>query len=808
MLLEEWPPISRPMKAGGMNSHFASFISTAMAVAAEHKLKWPTACNEEGQLYHHDRWNLTAAVGMSPPPTLWLSHIGYDRRGLKILNDLRRQQNLAPVAVCPLPSHWRDLYVATVVNDVFVKGRKPHGALGNVARWIKLMAAAAYPADPWDLDGEQVRMGYNAALLIGQSGKLASNYEMAVRLIIDGHHLADRPGLARSCLPLTTVEAQAAQARVDAERKRVNGHVRVEKLRQELSERKGSTRLPEDRAFWELVRIVFTVEPTTFSDAIRFEVLKIALVTGLRAGELASLPADCLRWREYHDADGQRADHKGGIGRSLMLRHFAEKQAEGRRQGEMVLYETAQHIPPIFEDVVVEAVQRVLSIAKPMRDRLRAQAATSRLLPEYRPDDLMPAHEAYVRISGSAMFSNLELPSDLVGRYRASYDPAVVEEIWRYQMDRLDDLRFIPAVQYWSKYRSKGLIALRDQDGIPIDGKAKWPDVYVRVIELEELIRKHMPTKVPDGTPQRLASGQLLQPHDHLFLMPVRGLVEGRNAGIVDTTRYFAAGRISVGDIIGAVSVAQGISVFQRYGETEEDRALGLDPHHLRHVQNTELFRLGVSDAIITKRFNRRSVKQSHEYDHRSLLEDLDSIALPEVPTDSLGPSARQTLGMILAGKVEGPIVEEFRQIQRREGDEAAFSYLEAEADGLHVTPYGFCLNSFTVDPCPKHLECFNGCRHLTRTEIDAERHALETLRERMRRTVDQIMATAEPHRSIGWQNQLNHARTRLENIERTLMTTPGERPFPAGADLSRPLQYRSPTTILSAAGLPRGSDD
>ena len=163
---------------------------------------------------------------------------------------------------------------------------------------------------------------------------------------------------------------------------------------------------------------------------------------------------------------------------------------------------------------------------------------------------------------------------------------------------------------------------------------------------------------------------------------------------------------------------------------------------------------------------------------------------------------------MILAGKVEGPIVDEFRHIQRHDGDEAAFSYLEAEADGLHITPYGFCLNSFTVDPCPKHLECFNGCRHLTRTEIDAERRALETLRERMQRTIDQILAMAEPHRSIGWQNQLNHARTRLENVERTLTTTPGERPFPSGADLSRPLPYRSPATILSATGLPRGSDD
>ncbi|NCA71721.1 MAG: hypothetical protein EOM91_16900 [Sphingobacteriia bacterium] len=41
-----------------------------------------------------------------------------------------------------------------------------------------------------------------------------------------------------------------------------------------------------------------------------------------------------------------------------------------------------------------------------------------------------------------------------------------------------------------------------------------------------------------------------------------------------------------------------------------EDRRLTLQSHALRHLQNTELFRLGVADTIITKRFNRRSVAQ------------------------------------------------------------------------------------------------------------------------------------------------------------------------------------------------------
>jgi hypothetical protein len=59
-------------------------------------------------------------------------------------------------------------------------------------------------------------------------------------------------------------------------------------------------------------------------------------------------------------------------------------------------------------------------------------------------------------------------------------------------------------------------------------------------------------------------------------------------------------------------------NLFAKYGETDDDRALKIESHMLRHLQNTELFRLGVADTIISKRFNRRSVAQSYEYDHRS----------------------------------------------------------------------------------------------------------------------------------------------------------------------------------------------
>lgn len=224
-------------------------------------------------------------------------------------------------------------------------------------------------------------------------------------------------------------------------------------------------------------------------------------------------------------------------------------------------------------------------------------------------------------------------------------------------------------------------------------------------------------------------------------------------------------------------------SLFSQYGANEEDRKLTLESHKLRHLQNTELFRLGVADTIISKRFNRRSVAQSYEYDHRSLAEELDQISIPEEFELTLGEKATTVAKMIKAGKANGPIVSTFLNIQAKQGDVAAYEYLRVEADGFHATPYGHCLNSFTVDPCPKHLECFANCRHLSATDLPENRANLVRLEGKFEAAIEIIKSRPSP--SIGWKNQLQHAEQRLAGVQRLLSTKSGEVVFPNGVDLS-----------------------
>jgi hypothetical protein len=384
-----------------------------------------------------------------------------------------------------------------------------------------------------------------------------------------------------------------------------------------------------------------------------------------------------------------------------------------------------------------------------------------------------------------------------IERYRESFDPLILTNLYLHQRAKqqsgqltLDMAVYQLGKRLLDKMRD-GQIALRFRRAngkvIGVRERMGWHNTYLHVGELENHVRTTTPTKVSDTTPLPLAAGAV-QPWEFLFVHPKRSLAEERNEGICDVTRYMAINRPDPSFIGQALGVAKHLpSLFEKYGQTDEDRALKIESHMLRHLQNTELFRLGVADTIISKRFNRRSVAQSYEYDHRSLAEDLDQIEIPEDIEIMLGEKASTVARLIKGGKANGPIVDAFRRIQATEGDTTAYEYLRAEADGFHATPYGHCLNSFTVDPCPKHLECFADCRHLSATDLPENRQNLIRLEGKFKLALESIKA--RPSTSIGWQNQFDHAGKRLAGVQKLLATPLGERPFPDGVDLSRPRQ-------------------
>jgi hypothetical protein len=339
---------------------------------------------------------------------------------------------------------------------------------------------------------------------------------------------------------------------------------------------------------------------------------------------------------------------------------------------------------------------------------------------------------------------------------------------------------------YFSRLQLDGFVP-RDHAGHPVNGRKDWRHCYFRVAELEGLLASTQPTKSSDLSTFRLSNGREFQPNEFMFLMPIRNVVEGRNGGFLDIELYRAVGRLGAADLAAMLDESRDDSLYHRY-DAENAKTLKITPHAFRHLQTTELERRKVSDILIAKRFNRTSVTQNEIYNHPSLSEDLEALAEGSDLINQLSSSSREILRLIEKKAVVGPIQRQFESIRDTSGDEAAFRFLATEADGLHVTPYGLCTNSFTGEPCPRQLECFDDCNSLMRTDDPVEDENLRKLKARMELVIEAILKVPEDLRGPGWKNQLNQALRKLEGTVTALATKPGATVFPSGRDLSRPV--------------------
>lgn len=766
-----------------MNPHYSAFVDLGKSLAAEPSLQWEIPLNTNGAAADGVGWNLTTAANAISPPNHYLRDFSPDSKASAFLKDELPDSADGSLHRSVLSPAWQDLMKAAAAEQLFFRRNSVLHVVGQVLRPLRVLATCSM-SEPWQLNADDIRSAIRVSAAIQPSGKLRDLIIGIVKTVFDAHHLTD---------------AGPLYASLGDRQQYVNAHARAkytlskEALREGVRDRKREERLPERRAFWELIRIVMTQNPRTFVDELRFAAIRTMIVTGFRIGEAALLPLDWKRERNYFDAKGKPAGLSGGISTSVMIRHFAEKQQSDESDSN-ILVEGAQPIPELFLDIINRTLDRATSLTAPLRKTHKLQCETGRLLPWYNADALVPIPDVYIHLTGNPVWTSRS-NENLTEKYRKTFDPTLLQELYESQWKhyRRGNARLAASLYVFlnrlQRLMRNDKIPLRFRSATgrviaPTD-RMDWGGAYLRVSELEAYIATGTPSKVSDMQSIPTASGSI-QPWEFMFIHPKRSLVEERNGGICDVNRFIAVGRPDssfIGLSIGAQELGE--TIFAKYGETDADRALNLESHSLRHLQNTELFRLGVADTIISKRFNRRSVAQTYEYDHRSLAEDLEHVELsPEVEIQ-LGTKAATVAKMIKTGKANGPIVDAFKSIQLTDGDEAAYEYLRVEADGFHATPYGHCLNSFTVDPCPKHLECFSGCRHLSATNLPENREHLIRLESRLQGALETIRSRTSS--GLGWKNQLAHAEQRLAGVRKILAADKGEHPFPNGPDLSMP---------------------
>ncbi|MDA3875532.1 MAG: hypothetical protein PF483_00430 [Halothiobacillus sp.] len=767
-----------------MNPHFAAFIQLGKDLAAARGVTWEIPLDQAGTAIKGAEWDLTALAG-GVSPRVRLRHFNSDQSALDALNAARSANGLSFQLHGTFSAAWQELIKAAVMEQLFVRRNSFSHVANSVVRPLRVIATCAVETEPWSVTIDDMACSVRVGNCVQASGKLGDLIMGLTKVLFDTNHLTDAgplyPALASTRL----------QPRATRRSKFLNSQ---DEIRSNLEDRKRAERLPERRAFWELVRIVMTEQPLTFVDELRFAAIRIMILTGFRIGEAALLPAAWRTDRHYYDDRQRPAGELGGYSQSLLIRNFAEKQ-QAKNADSTVLVERTHYVPRMFEEIVAQTLDRITTITDPLRNTLRQQTKTGRILPEFEVNALVPTTQIYPRLTGNAFWLEMSewKKRHWIQKCRQHYAPACFDELREMQ----EQLHACPggtmsatARMYFRRAlkpnpRLDTALVLRNASGSATAIQHDMSQVFVRVGELENYLRAAAASKLSDTEVFKLTDRDFAS-WEFLFLHPKRSLAEERTGGICDVTRYVAVGRPDTDLISLALGEQKSCdTLFKRYGQSEGDKALVLTSHMLRHLQNTELFRLGVADTIISKRFNRRSVAQSYEYDHRSLAEELDQLELPVEVEMALGEKASTVAKMIQSGKASGPIVDAFKRIQSTEGDTAAFEYLKVEADGFHATPYGHCLNSFTVDPCPKHLECFSGCRHLSATNLPENRSHLRTLELKLVAAVE--TAEAKPSKSIGRTNQIQHAKVRLEGVRTLLATNEGDKPFPDGPDFSVP---------------------
>src|SRR6185312_11991903 len=380
-----------------MNRLFDTFITTNRSVLAAIGHRWNIEVDSRGKASKDSAWNLTRMVGGVTKPTHYLNHLGADEaaaNALRLIGPGNRSN--APESL--LSGSWQDLIKAAVVDQLFVRRNSTGHVVMSIVRPLRVIATCSLGKEPWQLTVDDILLGFQVAQQIQPSGKLADVVAGLVKILFDQNRLTDAvplyPALASVRLyPGASRRAKYLQSK-DA-------------IRNNLEDRKRAEKIPSNRAFWELVRIVMTEQPQTFLDELRFAGLRLMLVTGFRIGEVATLPFDWRRERTYRTASGSIPSALGGVDRSLMIRHFAEKQhTEGGSS--LNMREAIQHVPRMFEELVQETLDRVTELTAPLRLTLRLQTQTGRIFPQFRPDQLVQMLHLYPYLSGSPFWMSFD----------------------------------------------------------------------------------------------------------------------------------------------------------------------------------------------------------------------------------------------------------------------------------------------------------------------------------------------------------------------------------------------------------------
>lgn len=195
------------------------------------------------------------------------------------------------------------------------------------------------------------------------------------------------------------------------------------------------------------------------------------------------------------------------------------------------------------------------------------------------------------------------------------------------------------------------------------------------------------------------------------------------------SVNYLLPTLVSFADISSALGNLNAESIFDRRGLTEADGSrIALRTHQSRHWRNT-LYKLGgMTEIQQALAMGRKDVKQNTYYQHVAMDTEL-AFHTAFVEFHSYHEKVKYLQAGIVDGRIQGALADTYHDLKSRDPVRAA-DFIETHAGGVHVTLWGICTNDFSREPCAKHLQCFDNCGHLHRTDDVREAENLRRLLE------------------------------------------------------------------------------
>lgn len=206
-------------------------------------------------------------------------------------------------------------------------------------------------------------------------------------------------------------------------------------------------------------------------------------------------------------------------------------------------------------------------------------------------------------------------------------------------------------------------------------------------------------------------------------------------------------------------------SIFKRRNLTElNGDPIKITSHMFRHWRNTIYDKAGMSNVQQALALGRKSLNQNNTYQHASLKEKT-SIQRDFIEFSNQKNKISFLKDSIINNDIQGPLAETFHSLILKD-ESKANEFLNTHATSVHVTPFGLCTHDYSQSPCQKHLQCWNNCSHLHRTNDPEETKRIKELLHQTKKALKNIEKSNETYGVSKWVVDYN---VKISNLEKAL---------------------------------------